>query len=359
MAILTFCSECKQYVSRKNKQCSRCGTSLHKATKYRVVISLSKNRKLTKVIVGNYTQAKRYELNKLKLLFEKNELGLIRPPFIEECWEKYKEDAQIRKKSFRHDVGRWRKHIQPYVKDLKMDELDPVIAQSIINRLKNYKPATERQVYALLKIFFNWTINRGLYNGPNPMRGVKIRKVDNKQTRCLNREEVKRLLQVLEIWENKRAALIVKFALFTGFRQGEILNLMWEQVGDMIELKNTKGYSNLIPVCSTAREILKEAEQLNKEVPSNYVFPNKKGKKRVSFHKIWDRIRKHAEINNFRFHDLRHTFATKAASSGEIDIYVLQKLLNHQEIKMTQRYANILDEALKKSALKADSFILN
>ena len=54
------------------------------------------------------------------------------------------------------------------------------------------------------------------------------------------------------------------------------------------------------------------------------------------------------------YHDMRHTFATYLASSGEVDLYTLQKLLNHQTPEMTQRYAHLLDEALIRSANVAD-----
>jgi hypothetical protein len=75
-------------------------------------------------------------------------------------------------------------------------------------------------------------------------------------------------------------------------------------------------------------------------------------------HFLWARIRKQAKISKgFRFHGLRHTFASYLASSGELDLYTLQKLLNHQTPEMTQRYAHLLDEALRRGANVADRMI--
>ena len=109
-----------------------------------------------------------------------------------------------------------------------------------------------------------------------------------------------------------------------------------------------------------ALNTLRQAEELSPYADCPYAFPNNKGERRVSFYKIWSRIRDAAAIpKQFRFHGLRHTFASYLASSGEVDLYTLQKLLNQQTPQMTQRYAHLLDRALRRGANVGDKVFGN
>jgi integrase len=83
----------------------------------------------------------------------------------------------------------------------------------------------------------------------------------------------------------------------------------------------------------------------------NDVSPNLKGKYFRSFTHIWYRIRKSTGRGkkDYRFHDLRHTFATHLASSEKVDIYTLKELLGHRSIEMTQRYAHLTNGSLRKA----------
>jgi integrase len=174
----------------------------------------------------------------------------------------------------------------------------------------------------------------------------------------LSSEELDMLLGVINNWTNRLGALVVKFALYTGFRLDEIIGLKWQDV-DMdkrfVRLSDPKGNPVTLPVCNEALEILLEADKLKPISGCAWVFPNNKGERRVSFGKIWSRIKKASKIpEGFRFHGLRHNFASQLASSGEVDLYTLQKLLNHQTPEMTQRYAHLLDEALRRGVNVAD-----
>ena len=86
---------------------------------------------------------------------------------------------------------------------------------------------------------------------------------------------------------------------------------------------------------------------------SGYVFPSNEGNYYSTLNDTWKRIRKRAGIT-IRFHDLRHTYASYLASSGKVDIYTLKELLGHSDIKMTMRYAHLINGALKKAACVAD-----
>lgn len=75
----------------------------------------------------------------------------------------------------------------------------------------------------------------------------------------------------------------------------------------------------------------------------------------VSSRNTWLRIKMRANLpKETRPHDLRHTFASRLLSSGKVDIYQMQKLLGHQDIRMTERYSHLADETLRKAAQSAD-----
>lgn len=92
---------------------------------------------------------------------------------------------------------------------------------------------------------------------------------------------------------------------------------------------------------------------------SPFVFPGRGGRQRVSCQAQVNEIKNDAGLpKNFRpMHGLRHAYASMLASSGEVDMYTLQKLLTHKDPRMTQRYAHLRDEALKKASGVAANII--
>ena len=102
--------------------------------------------------------------------------------------------------------------------------------------------------------------------------------------------------------------------------------------------------------------------QLFKEHPrtdSEFIFPGRKGGPRTDIKRALTRIKKATGLpEDFRIlHGLRHVYASILASSGEVDMYHPQKLLNHKSPSMTQRYAHLRDEALKNASNVLEKFI--
>ena len=377
MGIFIRCTKCKSDHKLGTKVCRNCGVSLANNKKYKVAVK-GIDSKRTVRLVDTHALAKRVESSLKGKVAEKKILNVHKAPFIDDVWDKYAAWAVKEKKDWRHDLGRWKWHVAPHVKDKRMDQLYPHDVEAIIDSMKKFKtgfkkkgaedsyeivqerhaPATRKHILVLIKRVYNWAINRELYYGPNPAAKIKAPKVNNQVTECLTKVELDRLVGVLDNWVNKRAALIVRFALLTGFRLDEVIGLEWQDVDvekKFAKLVDPKGSPVTLPICEEAIQILSDAKENSPVADCLYVFPNKKGQRRVSFGKIWSRIRNKAEIpKGFRFHGLRHTFASYLASSGEVDLYTLQKLLNHQDPKMTQRYAHLLDEALRRGANVAD-----
>ena len=161
------------------------------------------------------------------------------------------------------------------------------------------------------------------------------------------------LLDVLHDSPNRMVALLIETALYTGLRRGELFKLKRKDVdldSGNLALRDPKGGPDvMLPISLKVVTIMKEARKLRPH--SVNVFPNKWGRQRTTLSNTWPRIRAAAGIPKaFRFHDLRHTYASYLASSGEVQLYTLQRLLGHKTAAMTQRYAHLSDRTLRAGA---------
>jgi integrase len=151
----------------------------------------------------------------------------------------------------------------------------------------------------------------------------------------------------------------MKLALFTGMRRGELFSLQWQDVDferGFIHIRYPKGgQDQKIPLNEPARALLLSHPRTD----SPFVFPGRDGGKRVDINKQVNRIKRMAELpKDFRaLHGLRHVYASMLASSGQVDLYTLQKLLTHKSPAMTMRYAHLRDEALRNAANLAGNLI--
>jgi integrase len=364
MAINLHCPKCKSGAKIGTKECKKCN---HKFTpgnrKYRVTVKLATGRRKSK-IVDSLELAKKVEA-KLKTESIDHGFNVQKPPVLSDIFNEYLSWAKVNKKSWKEDQDRWMYHVEPQLGNMRMDKVTPRDIEAVLDKMrgsdnrrgKPYAPQTVKHVLILQKRVFNWAIRRDLYTGLNPCLKVRPPKFDNRVNNPLSKKELTRLLSVLESWGNQRGSLLVKFALYTGKRRGEIIALKWKD----IDLENrlmtfhgmtTKsGKGQTLPIGQKAYEILLSAKdlQLNDTVFSSRTGPYS----RNGFNSIWRRIRKQAGIS-IRFHDLRHTFASYLASSGKVDIYVLKELLGHSSIEMTQRYAHLINGALQRAACVAD-----
>jgi integrase len=248
-------------------------------------------------------------------------------------------------------VARYRKHIKPKFggrepKSLTLPEVDRLrLALS-----KKLAPQTVKHVLALLQRIVNFGVNRGLCE-PLSFR-VKKPTVNNVKTEDLAPEQLERLLDAIEADQDIQAKNLMRMALFTGMRRGELFKLRWADIDfhrGFIHIRDPKGGpSQIIPLNDSAREVLQSHIKSN----SPYVFPGRGGGQRTNIARPVNRIKKRARLpKDFRpLHGLRHTYASMLASSGKVDMYVLQKLLTHKSPQMTQRYAHLRDEALRKAA---------
>ncbi|WP_037309580.1 site-specific integrase [Ruegeria halocynthiae] len=215
------------------------------------------------------------------------------------------------------------------------------------------KPYQANRTLGVLSKMFNLAEIWGLRpDGSNPCRHVpKYR--EEKRERFLNQNELQRLGQVLADAERDGAEspfVVAAFRLLilTGCRLGEIQTLQWSFITDVgMELPDTKTGARRIPLPQAARAVLSALPRL----PDNpYVITGAgPGHYATDLQKPWRRIRKRAGLNDVRIHDLRHTYASNAVSSG-MPIQMVGRLLGHSQIQTTMRYAHLADDPVRRAA---------
>ena len=237
------------------------------------------------------------------------------------------------------------------------------------------KPGGVNRPIAALKALLNRAVEWQVID-VNPLAGMKQLKEDRTGVvRYLSEDEEKRLKDALDRrqdqqraereshiqWQEERhhhAAPSLKKAVFTdhvkpivilalntGMRRGEIFNLRLQNV-DLKQRQVTvqggtskSGQSRVIPLNDEATHAL--SSWIKEQNPSDQVFPSPKtGKRLDNITTAWRNLMKDAGIQNFRFHDTRHDFASKLVMKS-VDLYSVQRLLGHASIEMTQRYAHL------------------
>jgi len=349
MGIYARCTKCRRDNNQAAKVCTTCDTKL--GTLFQVRVKDSSTGKTRTKITPSLKLAREVEL-KFKTLHIENQLFNKKQKNAFN-FEMYLKHAQLYKKSWKDDRNRWNR----YVADKNHD--NPRGIQEILDSLKHLSPQTIKHVLNLITRVYNWHIEQRLWNDDNPCKNIKMAKFDNRVSNILDRNQVAVLTTYLDKWDNRRAALVILFALYTGRRKGEILNLRWSDVSTdlhSITCRNTKNGSTIsFPLNSKAINILKESVLL--QIPQcDLVFPSSTGHHYNSgLPQAWRRMKSRVKrfgiigIDSIRFHDLRHTYASLLASSGQVDIYTLKTLLGHKDIKLTERYSHLSDERLRSS----------
>ncbi|MBQ9452741.1 MAG: site-specific integrase, partial [Desulfovibrio sp.] len=279
---------------------------------------------------------------------------------INKIWELYQQ-AHPEHKSRKRDISRYDTHIRHRFGDKTPDELVTADIDNFKNdSLKGNKSnGTIQRVISQFRAIINFAVKRNLCPQIDPGKlTIESIHVDDKKTEMLTPEQMTALLKAIDAEEDQNAASLIRLALFTGMRKGALLALKWEDCDftrGIITLRGESaknGETEYIPMNESARSVLQTVDRTE----SPYVFPGKDGKQRADYRRIARRVKKRAGLPaDFRpLHGLRHSFASFLASSGKVDLYTLQKLLTHSSPQMTQRYAHLADEALRKAADVAD-----
>jgi integrase len=189
----------------------------------------------------------------------------------------------------------------------------------------------------------------------NPVKKESKFKLKNYTVRYLTKTEEKRLLKAFDKLPNKERYIYLKemviVALNTGFRLGNIRNLKWSNINlefRFIELLENKGNKHIkIYMNDTLFELFS-----NKKRESEYIWINPyTNKPYFKIYNTWNNVKKIADLENFRFHDLRHTVGTRLAKTG-VAPTVIKEILAHSSIQTTMRYVHTASEDMKNAMEK-------
>jgi len=257
-------------------------------------------------------------------------------------------------KTYKSQYEKWLKPVFENKEPTDIIQLD--VDRLRLKMLKKKSPQTVKHTLALLRRIIRFGVRKQLCKGLG--FEIQMPKVDNAKTEDLTNDQLKKLLEKIESDKHPLAGSMMKLALFTGMRRGEMFRLKWSDIDfhrGFINIRDPKGgRDEKIPLNDAARGLLE-----NMEKSSEFIFPGLRGRQRVNIGKQVAKIRDDAGLpKDFRpLHGLRHVYASMLASSGEVDMYTLQKLLTHKDPTMTQRYAHLRDEALKRASEVAGNII--
>jgi len=275
-----------------------------------------------------------------------------RPVCFEELADLYVENyAKLNKESWKDDMYRIEAHMKPFFGDLELHNVTPLLIEKYrAKRLKKgVSKSTVNREASIMKKMFNLAIDWNVAE-ENPVQKVKLfSEKDTMKERILTEKEEAVLLARSSCY--LKSILIT--ALNTGMRRGEILNLKWSQVNmekRCLRVEQTKsGKNRMIPINGYLYRELLKVKSLNGK--SEYVFPNPKtGRPFTEVKKSFKNACKRAGIHDLRFHDLRHTFATRLIESG-VDLITVRDLLGHFSVRVTQRYTHS-NQNQKKEAVE-------
>lgn len=288
-----------------------------------------------------------------KLLLEAYE---GRDPFAEtrgqtfkELCRAYLEDyAKPKKKSWKKDASRIKRHFTPLWGSHTLNEIDPSSVLRWFNALSKESPYEANRSLELLQKMFGlakeWELTER-----NPTKGISANKEKSRE-RWVSEEELPRLVAAIDEEEDEYIRAVFHLYLLTGLRKNELLAAKWEhyeKTKGVLKIPQTKTQETYyVPLSTQAQRIIEGLEVVE---DSPWIFVSKRDFRKhiTNLQHAWERILKRANIKDLRIHDLRHTVAAILVSKGE-SLYQVGGLLNHKDTKSTSVYAH-LDNGSKRA----------
>ena len=273
---------------------------------------------------------------------------------------------------YRHILG---KNILPVLGSLKVSAAGKDDILSFQYGLRDTPTTADRALDILKKMFSLAELWEMIPSGGSPCRSVRRYRRDAEPERFLTSAELASLGRTLDIAPTEglatfHATAAIRLLVLTGCRRNEILELHWEDVdfdAGEFRLRDSKSGPRMVPMPPAAAEVFIELRRaleteetkapIGKKIPSRFrnspwVFPGIRTRSHmVNLNASWRRIRQHANLDDVRLHDLRHTYASRALSLGE-GLPMIGRLLGHRDIGSTARYAHLARESVRSSTAK-------
>jgi len=285
---------------------------------------------------------------------------------LAEAVEHYRQEVFPRKKP---STARSQKHLLPFILKIlgpstRLDAITPAEVRKLRGALeaKGNSPATIVRNLALLSHLFSIAIREWEWVDSNPVRLVTKPKEPKGRERYLSSGEIQRLLLVCKKSRSEHLYLIVLLALSSGARQGEILQLRWQDVDTtqgVLTFHDTKNSeTRCVPLTGIALEAVREYRAGASSVPADFLFPSPKNpKKPLAIRKAWETALRKSELKDEAvFHTLRHSCGSHLAMSGA-SLLDIATILGHRSLEMVKRYAHLshghLHQTLERMASAA------
>ena len=278
--------------------------------------------------------------------------------FFEQHYMPY---VKVRKRSYKTDEGFYRLRLKAEFGDLRLNQITRQHIQTFHTRMSDegLAAATSNHYLKLLKHSLNLAIDWYMLE-TNPASRIPLFQEDNQVENLLSDEQLERLMMVLKTDENRNVCLIAIFLLSTGVRLNEALQAKWSQVDQKnrvwrIPASNSKSKrTRAVPLNDSALDVL---NQLTTRGRYENIFINFQTQlPYTTISKVWGRLRKKADLNFLRIHDLRHGFSSFLINSGRT-LYEVQQILGHSSPAVTQRYAHLSTKSLQEAANTASIMI--
>ncbi len=231
-----------------------------------------------------------------------------------------------------------------WVKSIEIKPISDIttrdVSEAMLKLPRGLANATVNRYKSALSVVFRYACRQ--YNLPlNPVGLIPSKPEDNHRVRYLSTLERKRLLSACEDAAWPKLYLLVLIAITTGARRGELLGLKWSDIDferHTAYVQTTKnGQPKVLPLTN---DVIKKLSKFRLQGSSLIFNSEIKLDKAFCFNKQWKKALNEAEVDNFRFHDLRHTTASYLAMSGA-SLLEIADVLGHKQIQMTKRYAHL------------------
>jgi integrase len=356
MALLVECPECKKRNSQKAKSC-KCGFALAKFSGRVWWIEWYQEGQRIRERIGPNKAAGEQRLS--EVLTARTEGRYIKKSTdsrvrFKDLATRYLELSEVRaKRSYNRD-RELIANLLPHFGDKLLKDVTPALVETYRQKRLSEpsrrtpqtltKPATVNREVACLKTIFNKAVKNGKAE-KNQAQGVKHLKENNERDRILSPEEYTRLLAHSSAWLKP----IIKLAYYTAMRQGEILNLTWSQVDlkeGFIRLRPEDTKTNEGRLVPLNREMVEMFKAMPWGLPGVRVFSYRGKAFGSSFQKASETARKQAGIEDFTFHDLRHTAINNWRLQGH-DYFRIMAASGHKTMHVFKRYNTVNKEELR------------
>ncbi len=274
---------------------------------------------------------------------------------LAEMIDRYCRDVLPSKKSAKDQAQQlawWKSEIGSYsladVTPSLIGECRDKLGREITVRNKLRSPASVVRYMAALSHALTIAVKEWGWLEDSPMRKVTKPKESRGRVRFLSDDERMRLLKACKESSNPYLYTVVVLALSTGMRQGEIMGLTWDVVdlnqGRAILHETKNGERRAVAITGHALELLKALSKVRR-IDCNLLFPAKesapqKPPKPIDLRTPWETAVKKAELQDFKFHDLRHSAASYLAMNGA-SLAEIAEVLGHKTLQMVKRYAHL------------------